>query len=179
MKRLLICSAFTIYLFACNSGDDSKTEVSVDSTTAASGTSAAVATPAVLSWEINPDTANKMKNHLAGCKGKCTQSNIIDTNKAVLDSIKLTYPGATMNWIPARYRQADVTRYCTLRNFTSDTARCNIAGCRTWILQVVKHAATGGDTDMVVYFDFVIICPPPYDTDCPAPDLVESAKSAK
>ena len=177
MKRLLIFSAIAIYLFACNSGDDSKKEVTVDSTTAtAVAPPAAVTGTPLSSWEINADTANKMKNHLAGCKGKCTQSNIVDSNKAVLDSIKLNYPGATMNWIPSRYRAADVTRYCTLRNFGSDTAKCDVANCRTWILQVIKHAEAAGGTDMVAYFDFVIICPPPYDTDCPQPALTQSAK---
>ncbi|MDB5222097.1 MAG: hypothetical protein JWN83_764 [Chitinophagaceae bacterium] len=165
MKKILVLFAITIYLFACNAGDESKTTTAADSTITDTTKKSAILYDSAKRWEISADIATKMKNHLKNCKNDCTESNIIDSNKAVLDSIKLAYPGATITWVPARYQEDDENRYCTLRNFEGSPKKCKVKNCRTSIVQVTIN--TEGAATQVLAYDIVTICPPPYDAKCP------------
>ena len=160
MKKLFLLLAIPLFIFfltACND-NGSKTETNAVDSTKKDTTKMAPPTVDIKAWQINTDTATKMKDHLHGCKKDCTESNIIDSNLTVLSEIKTTYPSATITWVEARYRLADEDRYCNLRHFGSDPNKCKVKNCRTWIVTV----QTGGETAIgVVYYDIATICPPP------------------
>ena len=153
--------AIPIYLFACNSGDESKSKiVSTDSVN--TDTAKTVALQAISPWQIDDSVATKMKDHLKDCKKDCTESNIVDSNLTVLAQIKAAYPGATIEWVGARYTKDDENNYCALRHLTNSN-KCKVKNCRTWIVMVTIN--TEGSAVTLYYYDIATVCPPPYPPD--------------
>ena len=185
MKRLLIISSITIYLFACGSGDDSKTETSVTDSSAVDSSQAVtqLATNYCASgdssqmayWEIDTATANAMIRNLQG-NGRGSTSGIRYRRNNIVQQIKDSFKTNFMGFIPARYRTEDAGRYQSARCINPTDSAGMVAQYFTNLVKVRKpnNASTGGDP-VFVYFDLVTICPPP-EMNCPTPTLTKSSK---
>ncbi len=167
MKKILLILVIIIYLFACNSVDDSKTKpTALDSmqSDVTTNTQTACATgdsSQIGYWEIDSATAVEMVKNVGM---NPPNSNIhfgrAHIDKKIKDSFKTNYIGL----IPARYRLADVDRYSTKRCIASNDSAGMVAQFFTKIVKVkAKKQSKPLTASSYTYYDIVTIKPPPYE----------------
>lgn len=106
-------------------------------------------------WKLSARQARSMMQYYADCRGDCPTSRATpDTAKE--EVIRSMFPNArSMEWVNARYREDDVTRYASRNWQVARRGGAQVAGYTTRILHVVDE---GGSSH---YFDIATICPPP------------------
>ncbi|HEX6333546.1 MAG TPA: hypothetical protein VFZ78_04910 [Flavisolibacter sp.] len=91
-----------------------------------------------------------------------------------MDELNQKFPPANIRRIDARYRAEDVKRYINTRNRTGKAGE--VEGYITELI-----VATDPETEIVYYYDFALLCPPPEpcDREMPSKDSLTSIDTSR